>query len=82
VGKTNEKRARLVHLAKGNRRFNKALIEFRPICAPAYAVEESVDEGCTYSLDEITCRGCLLGFMTMRQKEIDKAKQYLKYLGG
>lgn len=82
MGKTNEMRARLVHLAKGNRRFYTDPVQFRPACAPAYAVEESADEGCTYSLDEITCRGCLLAFMGMRQKEIDKAKEYLKHCKG
>lgn len=82
MGKTNLERSSTVHMAKGKRHYKDDAFGFRPLCTPLDLIWESDNQGCTYSLKEITCKPCLMRFIGTREKEIAEAKEYLKYCKG
>lgn len=65
-----------IHWGKGNRDFSKN--EFRAYCSDSRMIENGANS-LTYSLDEITCKTCLEKFIEVKNKEINKATEYLKY---
>lgn len=68
--------ATLIHWAKGNRIFRTN--EFTAYCSVGKVKEDQLN-GLTYSLKDITCKPCIEKYIEAKEKEMEIAKEYLKY---